>query len=197
MDRSVERAHLDVMHQQVTIEVARLMEGFYSNLEDGLFELAYRDADTQYQGYCFNLMRELRFRRQALMDLFVKRMNQSSTRWYESAEDGAELGELDQLAMEMSRKCSAHFSGLLGKIAERSEAVAGRKHSLASLPIGPYQVARQFVHSCHRIDFDTAAIQVVQDLFLRFVLDRMGAAYGQFLQKLNTAGLEGEHALSA
>ena len=72
MDRSVDpHRPIMTMHDLVTVEVTGLMEGFYSNLEDGLFELAYRNADPEYQRYCFELMRELRYRRPLLMSTFT------------------------------------------------------------------------------------------------------------------------------
>ena len=33
------------MHHKVTGELLQLMDGFYSNIEDGLFELAFRGSD--------------------------------------------------------------------------------------------------------------------------------------------------------
>ena len=163
------------------------MEGFYSNLEDGLFELAYRHSDSTYHGYCFNLMRELRFRRQTLMDTFTSRMNDGVDGWFADLPPEEGANELDSLALGLSRKCSAHFSGLLGKIIQRTEPLTAKPLDLASLPIGPYQVARHFVHACHLEEFDRDSIEAVQELFLRFVLDRLGAAYGQFNQLLSAS----------
>ncbi len=200
MNRSVDRAHLEMLHRQVTTEVTRLMEGFYSNLEDGLFELAYRDSDTTYQEYCFNLMRELRFRRPALMDTFTRRMNDGLVAWFVDERQEPESRELSQIALQMSMKCSNHFSGLLSNIIRRSAGVTDHPIHLANLPIGPYQVARHFVESCHSIEFDTHSIGVVQELFTRFVLDRLGTAYGKFNQMLpdERAEEEGEaQAMSA
>ncbi len=189
MNRSVDHEclqTLQMLHRQVTAEVARLMEGFYSNLEDGLFELAYRDSDSTYQGYCFNLMRELRFRRQLLMETFTRRMHDGAAAWMEDVDLAGDDTELNAIALAMSRKCSAHFGTLLRSIIDRATDMTGRPLDLASLPIGPYQVARHFVQSCHLIEFDKASIEVVQELFLRFVLDRLGTAYGQCNQVLNT-----------
>ena len=35
------------MHHRVTGELLHLMDGLYSNIEDGLFELAYRTRDAE------------------------------------------------------------------------------------------------------------------------------------------------------
>ena len=40
---------LTAMHHKVTGELLHLMDGFYSNIEDGLFELAFRDDDDSEQ----------------------------------------------------------------------------------------------------------------------------------------------------
>ena len=68
MDRSMDpRNVFTAMHQHVTAEILHLMDGFYSNIEDGLFELAFRGEDEDKQRHCFDLMREMRYRRTNLI----------------------------------------------------------------------------------------------------------------------------------
>lgn len=188
MDRSVDpHRPIVTMHDLVTVEVTGLMEGFYSNLEDGLFELAYRNADPEYQRYCFELMRELRYRRPLLMSTFTASLKGAVGQWFTSGDNStSELEpELATLADSMSRKCIAHFSGLLGVLSRRAAGITGVAHEPETLPIGPIQISRHFVASCRRIEFEPSSILVVRELFLRFVLDRLGSVYGRCNQGLN------------
>ncbi len=194
MDRSVDpHRPILTMHDLVTVEVTGLMEGFYSNLEDGLFELAYRNTDHEYQRYCFELMRELRYRRPLLMSTFTSSLKDAVGQWF-SLDDQVRLElepELESLADSMSRKCIAHFSGLLGGLSRSAAGITGVAHALETLPIGPMQISRHFVSSCRRIEFEPSSILVVRELFLRFVLDRLGSVYGRCNQGLNPEAGEG------
>jgi len=73
---------LTAMHQKVTGELLHLMDGFYSNIEDGLFELAFRNDDEHKQRHCFDLMREMRYRRTNLIQTFARRMQKSVEGWF-------------------------------------------------------------------------------------------------------------------
>ena len=194
MERSVDpHRPILTMHDLVTVEVTGLMEGFYSNLEDGLFELAYRNTDHEYQRYCFELMRELRFRRPLLMSTFESSLKNAVSQWFALGEGAClELEpELETLADSMSRKCIAHFSGLLGVLSRRAAEITGVPHALETLPIGPVQISRHFVSSCRRIEFEPSSILVVRELFLRFVLDRLGSVYGRCNHGMDFEACEG------
>jgi hypothetical protein len=108
---------LAAMHESVTGELLRLIDGFYSNIEDGLFELAFRTGDEPQRRRCFDLMRELRFRRTGLVKAFARAMDRYGSLWFaadESLDAEASTGkELDQLIMRMAEKSSAHFFGVL------------------------------------------------------------------------------------
>ena len=63
---------LTALHYQASGELMRLMDGFYSNIEDGLFEMAYATDQEPQQRKTIDLMRELRFRREHLLKTFGK-----------------------------------------------------------------------------------------------------------------------------
>ncbi|MCH8141498.1 MAG: DUF1631 family protein [Proteobacteria bacterium] len=178
------------MHHTVTGELLHLMDGFYSNIEEGLFELAFDNEDVDQQRRCFDLMRELRYRRSNLIQAFAKRMQKGMEGWFnDSFEYDAEVdAEFEQLAMGMAEKCSAHFSNLLQNIAERAAYGTGRDVDGMNLPISPFRIAYNFIVSCRSLEFDEHAIEIVQELFRRFVLDRLGAVYGECNQRLEVAG---------
>jgi hypothetical protein len=184
---------LVAMHDLVIGEVTGLMEGFYSNLEDGLFELAYRNKQADYHRFCFEMMRELRHRRPQLMETFTECLRTAVNDWYADErgramgheKDAAQLEpELEELADSMSRKCMAHFNGLLSLLSTQIASITGQSCAPEQLPIGPASIARQFVLSCRRLEFAPESIVVVRELFLRFVLDRLGSVYGRCNQSL-------------
>lgn len=189
MDQQYDPRHvLTAMHHKVTGELLHLMDGFYSNIEDGLFELAFRDDDETEQRHCFDLMREMRYRRTNLIQTFAKRMQRSLEGWFaDIAPEQDHSEEFAALARGMSEKCSSHFNILLHNIAERTAYGTERDPSL-ELPISPYQIAYCFVLSCRSLEFDKHSIEIVQELFGRFVLDRLGAVYGECNQRLEDAG---------
>ncbi len=183
------RSVFTAMHHEVTSELLRLMDGFYSNIEDGLFELAYRNNDEAQQCKCFDLMREMRFRRSNLIQTFARRMQRTIQYWFNDSVPYDEHNtELEIVAKRMSEKCSAHFKYLLQNIAERTAYGTGRDVKNVQLPISPYSIAYQFVCSCRSLQFDRESIQIVQELFARFVLDRLGGVYGDCNQRLDDAG---------
>jgi hypothetical protein len=166
------------MHHKTTGELLHLMDGLYLNIEDGLFEFAYRnDDDEQRQRAAFDLMRELRYRR-------------SKMYWLEDKlEFDTEYDvHLDQTAQRMSEKVSTHFRNLLGAISERTASASGRRLEDVQLPISPYQITYNFLATCRTLDLEGEAAHMVQNLFERFVLDRLGTIYGECHQRLEDAG---------
>lgn len=184
---------LSAMHHKVTGELLKLMDGFYSNIEDGLFELAYRDPSQHKR--CFNLMREMRFQRAQLVQAFANRMQKGLKRWYGEMSLVPQDVEADfeRLAGRMASKCATHFSHLLTTIAERTTHALGREIRAEELPISPYQVSYAFLVSCRSLEFDKPSIEIVQELFSRFVLDRLGSVYGECNRRLEDAGYLTEH----
>ncbi len=157
MDPKIDpRNFFSAMHHTVTGELLHLMDGFYSNIEEGLFELAYRHEDVEQQRRCFDLMRELRYRRSNLIQTFAKRMQKGLEGWFnDSFEYDVEQGaEFEQLATEMAEKCSAHFTTLLQNISERAAYGTSRDVDSVNLPISPFQIAYNFVVSCRSLEFD-------------------------------------------
>jgi hypothetical protein len=181
------------MHHKATGELLHLMDGLYMNIEDGLFEFAYRhEDDEEKQRACFDLMRELRFRRSSLVQAFAKRMQRGLDYWLEDKlEFDTEYDvHLDETAQRMSEKCTDHFRILLNNIAERTAHASCRSAESVRIPISPYQIAYNFLATCRSLDLDNEAIDIVQNLFERFVLDRLGNIYGDCNHRLEEAGYE-------
>lgn len=190
MQHSVDPRNLfSALHFEATGELLQLMDGFYSNIEDGLFELAYANDDQIQQRHVIELMRELRFRRKNLVKTFGKRMQTAARSWINEEDDeGPENREERLLANQMAEKCASHFGVLLQNIAERTAHAADRDMDKVAIPVSPQQIAYHFVMSCRTLKFDKYSIETVQTLFARFVLDRLGSVYGKINARLEEAG---------
>lgn len=115
------------------------------------------------------------------MTAFSRIMGETAESWF--AEPAGHIPfslepELVKLADTMAAKCMAHFRGLLGILSERISEVTGISHPPESLPIGPVSLSRMFIASCRESELGPSSIEVLRELFLRFVLDRMGSVYG-------------------
>jgi hypothetical protein len=180
------RQALSDVHRRVTGELLHLMDGLYSNIEDGLFELAYRTDHEAQQRRCFDLMREMRFQRSRVVQNFARRLKSGFEGWLRGDVSDGSAG--DALAERMARKCTSHFGGVLQALTERCSDAVGRETSRTELPIGPLHVACSFIASMKALRFDDHAIEIVEDLFNRFVLERLGPVYGECNLKLEQAG---------
>lgn len=180
------RQALSAVHRRVTGELLHLMDGLYSNIEDGLFELAYRNEHETQQRRCFDLMREMRFQRSRVVQNFARRLQSGFDSWLRG--DALEDSDIDALAQRMAQKCTAHFGGVLQALTERCSDAVGRETDRTELPISPVQVAASFIGSMKALKFDEQAIEIVEGLFGRFVLERLGPVYGECNLKLEQAG---------
>ena len=145
------------IHHKVTGDLLHLMDGFYSNIEDGLFELAYRYEESEVlQRRYFDLMREMRFRRSNLIQAFAKRMQQGQEYWFgDKFEFDTEYEvDFDAMARAMSEKSTAHFNVILQHITDRTAVATDRASEHVTLPISPYQISYNFLASCRSLDFD-------------------------------------------
>ena len=185
---------LTTMHHTATDELLRLLDGFYFNIEDGLFELAHNTDEQQQRRRCFDLMRELRFRKPTLIRHFAMTMNKFQGRWTQpvkrtkAARGSTTIAQdLDAIIGRMAEKSNEHFSGVLQSICERvAGATDTTKLEPRQMPISPSHIAEAFVMSCHSLKLDTASIEIVQELFSRFVLERLGSLYGECNARLET-----------
>ena len=166
------------------------MDGLFSNIEDGLFELAFRTDNNDQKRRCFDLMRDMRYQRSRVVQSFAKRTQAAFASWLaQSAADPAGVAAAENpRAVRMAQKCTSHFGGVLQSLAERSGYALGRDIDRAELPINPYRIACHFIESMRALSFDDRSIEIVEDLFERFVLERLGSVYGECNQHLEQAG---------
>lgn len=180
------------LHDDATDALLHLVDGFYFNIEDGLFELAFRSHEESERRRCFDLMRELRFRKDTLIKHFANSMRKLGKGWVQpdvSIVGSGLPADLQKLIDRMAEKSGSHFSGVLEMIALRMGSATGREQVQATdLPLSPRSISQAFVLSCRSLKLDSASIDIVQELFGRFVLDRLGTIYGECNLALETAG---------
>jgi hypothetical protein len=180
---------ISALHHRVTGELLHLMDGLYANIEDGLFELAYRATEESRKRRYFDLMREMRYRKSSLVQGFARRMQQTHEQWFRPE---AYRDEFDQettsRSARMAERCMAHFGSVLRSVAERSAYALDGEPDVGRLPIGPRQIASNFLVTMKALRFDEHAIEIVQELFCRFVLDRLGQIYGDCNTRMQEAG---------
>jgi hypothetical protein len=185
------------MHRRVTGELLHLLDGLYSNIEDGLFELAFRADHDDQKRRCFDLMRDMRFQRSRVVQTFAKRVQANFDAWVVPGEAIAKKALGSSRAKRMAQKCSSHFGGVLQMLSERAAYALGREIDRSDLPMGPYQIACHFIESMKSLRFDDASIEIVEDLFERFVLERLGSIYGECNRHLENAGFLSASELAA
>ncbi len=168
-------------------KITQLMEGFYRNTEDGLFEIAYASEDGSQRQKIVELMRELRLQRDHLMKSFDDRLVGGLDEWLGGSDENG-YPEEHQLATHIAQRCASHFSFVLQSIAERMAHAAGRTADRNVMPVSPQQISYHFIVSCRSIQLEPNEAKIVEDLFHRFVLDRLGGVYGSINQKLIEAG---------
>ena len=182
------RKLLGAMHFQASGELMRLLDGFFSNIEDGLFELAYSNSDGSQQRKTIELMREMRIRREHLLKNFGKRMQRSVHTWFDEDLTSTEYLEERADADRLAARCSGHFGFLLQAIAERVAHATDRDMDRKSVPVSPEEISYHFIMTCRSLKVDRETVGLVQELFHRFVLDRLGSIYGPINQQLQDAG---------
>lgn len=177
------------LHCYMTDELSELMNGFYHNIEDGLFELAYSNPDAKQRKIIAGLMRDLRARQRLLLEKFNTQVASSAQDWLEA---DCRLRQMDdgayKTAEQIAAKCAAHFSPVLQSIAERTSYATQQNVARQALPLSPEKISYHFVIACKSADLQSDSALIIQSLFRRFVLDRLGLLYGEINAELRQAG---------
>jgi len=179
---------ISALHHRVTGELLHLMDGLYANIEDALFELAYRVPEESRKRRYFDLMREMRYRKSSLVQGFARRMQQAHESWFRPETRQSFDADIAARADQMAQRCTAHFEGVLRNLSERVANALNVPADPAAMPISPQQVGANFLVTMLALRFDEHGIVIVQDLFGRFVLDRLGPVYGDCNVRLQDAG---------
>lgn len=176
------------VHHQVVGELLHLLDGFFLNLEYGLFELADRLEDDAVRTGSFNLMREMRLQRPQILRTFTRLTEGDRAYWTEAREDTEEDEALYRQARALARTDAIHLRPVLHAIAERTAYATDRHAAEVRLPISPARITYNFLRSCRLLENDETLAAMVHDLFRRFVLDRLGTIYGRCNDRLGAAG---------
>jgi hypothetical protein len=178
------------VHHQVIAELLHLLDGFFLNLEYGLFELADRLDDEAVRTRCFNLMREMRLQRPKILRTFTRLSEADQDRWIDAPAAPEEDEALYREARTLARTDAVHLRPVLHAIAARTAYATDRHAAEVRLPISPARITYNFLRSCRLLENDETFAGMVNELFRRFVLDRLGTIYGRCNDRLGAAGYE-------
>jgi hypothetical protein len=202
MDRRDDIQNLyGAIHHKVTGELLYLMDGLFQNLEEALNDFAIRHPGEE--SHCLVLLRAMSSKRSTLIHLIAERMQKALDCWHNGQELDTREGndELQSAAGEMAKKSTGHFDLLLKLIDQRSQVAFDTHTTQMQVPISPRHVAFAFLGSCHDLRFGAKDIDILKELFERFVLDRLGTTYGECNHRLKSEGFLTEqeltHAVSA
>lgn len=185
----VRSTQISELHRWVTLEILKLVEGLYTNLDDGLFELAHRADEDHARRKLFDLARVLRDSKTHLLHTFESRLDHAGQRWLSSS--GSETDDnvsLRERSETMVQRCEGHLGVVLQSIASRTSFLTRRNYRPGDLPFGPQSVTTEFLVALDSCSPGAEAEQAVCALFKRFVLDRLGTIYGQCNTILQTPG---------
>lgn len=177
MSEGLQRTFAAIQHQ-ATSEVLHLLDGFYENLEHGLFELAFQIDQSDIQARCAALMKDLRLRKAMALRSFTTLMEADLALW-EAADDSEEFAALQIKARSLARKYENHFATVLGSMAGWIALATNRADTEIEVPIGPNRLAYHFLRSISSAHEDRELSSMLCDLFGRLVLDRLGPLYGK------------------
>ena len=175
------------IHNDTEHEMSRLMSGFFQNAENSLFEIAYATRDQQHQRLAIETMRSLRKNREELLSEFLRCFELGKLGWLSIDFECQEPSRTCDVTQQMADKCFAHYSGVLTAIAEYIARANQHPKLPTQLPIHPIYISQHFMMACRTIAINQAAYPALQDLFSRFVLDRLGHLYGQVHFRLRKA----------
>ncbi len=179
-NEDVRRARITQLHRWVTTEILKLIEGLYTNLDDGLFELAHRAEDDLGRGKLFDLARVLHDGKANVLREFESRLDHAGQRWHSPSEPqigfSADVRQQSQL---MVQRCEGHLGMVLQSIASRASVLTRRQHHPDDLPFGPQSITNEFLIALDSSSPGADGKKAACALFSRFVLDRLGTVYGR------------------
>ncbi|MEM7099850.1 MAG: DUF1631 family protein [Pseudomonadota bacterium] len=184
------RNTLTAIHSGAIGEIMQLMSGLFSNIEDSLFELAFSESSDIQKRHIGELMKDLRFGKENLTKSFATRLQECTPAWWGGKVPNHELIEQRMLAQNMAGKCHAHFNHLLADIAQRAQDALPGKVDSNKVPLQPEELCYHFLVACRSVNFEKYSLDVISDLFARFVLDRLGSVYGAINVALKEAGFK-------
>jgi hypothetical protein len=186
MAKGLQQTFATIQHRAIS-ELLHLLDGFYENLEHGLFELAFQIDDPSIQGRCAAMLKDLRLQKARMLRKFTEGMEIDQALWMSAATSKSEEDEaLLNRARSLADKHAEHFDTVLGSIAGLTAQATDRDNEIVDVPIGPDRVAYNFLRCFGQALDDPQLLSLLSDLFGRLVLDRLGPLYGQSNARLRS-----------
>jgi hypothetical protein len=178
-----------------------LIRVLMESVDDALFELSEKVENDRDRNMYFEAMREIRRKRQGIMEAFDVELQQGFSRLIanrSSSKSGAAVDELslvdqaeieDRLAIDnMITKARPHFEDDLFAVAERLKVVLHRKKIPGDLnPLDPKAICDSFHNASAQLDTDIQVKLIFYKLFDKYVMSNLGHFYRElndyFIQK--------------
>ena len=175
-------------HRWVVDGVVLRLDGLLVNADDALFELATRSAEAFEQRRCFDLARQLRVQREQIIRGYRHAMERGRRVWtlrdFRTRQSDAAWDH----ARTLSAKAHVHFAPLLRELSGQFANLLGcTVDSFEALPIAPAWVANGYLEARRETGFSAAATLFLDRLFVRYVVDGLGAIYGEVHLMLDAA----------
>jgi len=181
--QGIEQTFASIHHEAIS-EVLHLLDGFYENLEHGLFELAYNLSDQSLQGRCAEMMKDLRLQKAKTIGRFTKVMEADQSLWLDSSSGRGPNEDLLVTGRNLALKHESHFATVLRALTRSVALATGRDDDTVELPISPERIACHFLQ-CISVGRENPELSsMLHDLFERLVLSRLGSLYGQINLRL-------------
>jgi len=181
--QGIEQTFASIHHEAIS-EVLHLLDGFYENLEHGLFELAYNLSDQSIQGRCAEVMKDLRLQKAKTIGRFTKVMEADQSVWLDSSNSRGPSEDLLVTGRNLALKHENHFATVLRAITRSTALATGRDEEAVEIPISPERIACHFLQ-CVNVGRESPEFSsMLHDLFGRLVLSRLGSLYGQINLRL-------------
>lgn len=178
MGNGIEQTFAAIHHQAIS-EVLHLLDGFYENLEHGLFELAFHIDDQCMQGRCAETMKDLRLQKTQVIRKFTKLMEADRALWLTSSSNQAPNEEVLVTVRSLAQKHKSHFGTALRSIVRNTALASDLSEAELEFPFGPERLAYHFFRCVAEGRDDPELSSMLYDLFSRLVLGRLGSLYGR------------------
>jgi len=190
-------AQFGEMKSKGKLALQPLLQAFFDNIDDALFELADRADQNAVQNMYFESMREIRIKRRSIEAGFNQEMEEGFKRLLNSPglppllSDEADIQEVDRLALvdheeleelvatdAMIAKAVLQFADSLQKLTNCLDIlIDGMTVTNENNPLGPFLICHNFVLVCRDLDLDIKAKLVLFKIFDRYVMGGLEPVY--------------------
>ncbi|MFM7786557.1 MAG: DUF1631 family protein, partial [Gammaproteobacteria bacterium] len=209
-DSAVSRASLPgLLAKELRAELTPRLEKLFGGCDDALFDMASRARSNAEQSLYFESLREIRGRRLAVGEDFLRRVAdplftlsqhqpaEHSEAWAESANPGADSLELighDEMekrvvVTDIVKRARQDGQEALFQIGERLGVLAGRALAPHAMPLDPLRITLAFIRATDPLDVPMEVRKLAYQQFDLHLVRRLEELYELMNRHLREAGV--------